>query len=244
MWDFLVAGTYSAYVELVLLVVLLGYFFLHWRDPRQRASGISLVRVVLIVLVFLYLLLNWSSNIQPGLRLLSVLGMLLINLHLLLLVIQSRLERPYRETLAAFCRQPRNQELLNRLWRSGKRFYYMRFLFQSFLSGSSPLKFLHEMANGRILDDIQSQVKACGEDRQFISLAGIGDFLRGRLAQDRDLPGAFKEMMEKAVEEFVKHPWIEGQVNEYLRTAVENPENIYNPDWSTMWEQATQPGGK
>jgi len=241
MWELLVTGNYSAYVELVVLSLLLSYFFLHRGDPRHRVSRVSIIRVGLIVLVYLYFLLNWSSNISAGLRNTTALGMLLINLYLLNLVIQSLLERPYRDALTVYCQEPTSQEKLNRIWRTGKRFYYLRFFIQSLFSGVFPLRFLHEMASGRILDDIQDQIHGCGGDQQFIALAGITAFLKGRLAANETLPAEFRELMEGAIDGFVSHPWIEEQVDEYLRTAVETPENIHNPDWSRMWERAKKP---
>jgi len=241
MWQFLVSGDSSAYVELVILVLLLAYFFVHRADPRHQVSRVSVIRVVLIVLVYLYLLLNWSSNIAPVVRHTSVFGMLLINLHLLSLVIQSRLERPYRDALTAYCQNVTNQQFLDRIWRTGKRFYYLRFFVQSLFSGIFPFKFLHDMAAGRIRDDVQGQIRDCLGERQFISLDGIAAFLQGHLAADDTLPVDFKDVMTQAIDGFVSHPWIETQVNEYLRTAVEAPENIHNPDWSRMWEKAQKP---
>jgi hypothetical protein len=51
----------------------------------------------------------------------------------------------------------------------------------------------------------------------------------------------FKDVMTQAINGFASHPWIATQVNEYLRTAMEAPENIHNPDWSRMWEKTQEP---
>jgi hypothetical protein len=47
-------------------------------------------------------------------------------------------------------------------------------------------------------------------------------------------------MMHKEIQQFGQHAWIEAHVNDYLRAAIENPENIHNPDWARMWDKAQQ----
>jgi Ca2+/Na+ antiporter len=238
MWQFSLDLLGSAYAEVVILFLLLAYIFAHRKNRHYLVSGISLVRIILMVLIFLYLLMSWSSGIRPVLAATNVLGMFLINLYLLHTVILSRLERPYRDDLESYCQEPQNQDLLDWIWRRGKHFYYFRYFLNSFFSGVFPLRYLHEMATDRIRDDIQGTLNRCGYGQQFISLRGIADYVQTRVQQDGGLPAEFKEMIAAEMNRICQHPWIEEQVNEYLKTAIETPENIHNPEWSRMWEKA------
>ena len=238
MWDFLVNIMSHAGVQVLILLLFAWYFFHYRRDRSMVDSRVGLIRFSVLVVVFCYLMLSWSSGIRPALAQAAVFGMFLINLYFLSMVISSRLERPYRLAIEAYCRKPHNQENLNDIWRFGKRFYYFRFFFKSLLSGGSPLLFLHEIAAGRIRDSIHRCLTNRGAPGQFISLKGVLSYLESQLEQDETLPKDFKDLMHKEIEQFGKHAWIEAQVNEYLRTAIENPENIHNPQWSQMWAQA------
>jgi len=241
MWDFLVNLTSRAVIQVVILLLFIWYFFAHRKDPRMVVSRMGLVRLLLLSLVFLYLLLSWASGIRPALAQVSVFGMLLINLYLLDMVVLSRLERPYREALDNYCREPRGQQDLEAIWRSGKRFYYLRFFLQSLFSGVSPFQFLHEVASSRIRDDVQDVLRRCGYGRQFISLEGILSFLQERLHLDETLPQDFKEIVTRDLKQFGQHPWVQDQVNEYLRLAMESPESIHNPQWAQWWDKARKP---
>jgi hypothetical protein len=63
-------------------------------------------------------------------------------------------------------------------------------------------------------------------------------FLEARLAQEELLPQEFKDLVTKELQDFQKHPWVEDQINEYMRLALETPEKIHNPEWSRLWEKA------
>ena len=52
----------SAYVEIVILALLLVYFFKQRREPRLMASGIRLVRTIIIVIIFAYFTFIWASS--------------------------------------------------------------------------------------------------------------------------------------------------------------------------------------
>ncbi len=242
MWDFLVNLMSHAGAQVGILLLFTWYFFRHRRDPSMLDSRVGLIRFTVLVVVFGYLMLSWSSGIRPALAQAAVFGMLLINLYFLSMVISSRLERPYRLSIEAYCREPKNQENLNDIWRYGKRFYYFRFFFQSLLSGGSPALFLHEIAAGRIRDNIHHCLASRGVAGQFISFKGVLSFVESRMEEDDTLPKNFKDLMHQEIQQFGKHAWIEDQVNEYLRTAIENPENIHNPQWAQMWDQAQQKG--
>ncbi|MBM4294234.1 MAG: hypothetical protein FJ126_04930 [Deltaproteobacteria bacterium] len=238
MWDFLVNIMSHAGAQVVFLVLFAWYFFHHRKDASMPASRIGWIRFAALASVFAYLMLSWSSGIRPALAQAAVFGMFLINLYLLNLVICSRLERPYRRAIETYCLEPQNQEHLNGIWGTGKRFYYFGFFLQSLLSGGSPARFLHEIAAGRIRDDIHHALARCGEAGQFISLNGVLSYLESQLGRDETLPQDFKDLIHKEIQQFGKHAWIEAQVNDYLRTAIENPENIHNPQWSQMWDKA------
>lgn len=238
MWDFLVNTLSHAAVHVVILLLFAWYFFSHRKDPYMPSSRVGVIRFAVLAVVFVYLLLGWSSGIRPALAQAAVFGMFLINLYFLSMVILSRLERPYRRATEVYCREPESQEHLDDIWHAGKRFYYCRYFLQSLLSGASPLRQLHEIAAGRIRDDIQHSLGSQGG--QFISLNGVLSYLNSKLEQDDTLPKDFKDLIHKEIQQFGQHAWIEANVNDYLRTAIENPENIHNPDWARMWDKAQQ----
>jgi hypothetical protein len=238
MWNFLVNVLSIAYVQVIILFLFLWYFFAHRKDPRLTVSRISLIRISLLVLIFIYFLLSWASGVRPALAEAAVFGMFIINVFMLFSLILARLERPFRDSLGAYCDEPQKIDNLAQVWKTGKRFYYWRHFLSSITSGISPTRFLHEVASGRIRDDIQDCLRSRGATRQFISLQGMLDYLESRLAQDDLLPQDFKDLTRKDLKQFRQHPWIEDQVNEYLRVAMETPENIHNPDWAQMWDKA------
>jgi hypothetical protein len=240
MWDFVVNILSHAAVQVALLLLFAWYFFRHRHDPSMPISRVGLIRFGVLAVVFFYLMLSWSSGIRPALAQAAVFGMLLINLYFFSMVISSRMERPYRLAIETYCHEPQSQENLNNIWSAGKRFYYFQFFFQSLLSGGSPFRFLHEIAGGRIMGDIQNCLISRGQTGQFISFQGVLSYLDSQLEGDETLPQDFKDLMVKEIQQFGNHAWIEAKVNEYLRTAIENPENIHNPQWARMWDKAQE----
>ena len=61
--------------------------------------------------------------------------------------------------------------------------------------------------------------------------------MKSRLASDENLPADFKEVMEKSIDDLTKHPWIEEQVNEFLRIATEAPEDLHFPEWMASFKK-------
>jgi hypothetical protein len=165
--------------------------------------------------------------------------MFVINLFLFFSLILSRLERPYQEALTAYCQDPRSLENLEAIWRTGKRFLYMRHLLSSIMSGRSPTRFLHEITSNRIRDDVQARLREHGLTRQFISLKGLISYVEDRLAREETFPQEFKDLVKKHLDQLGQHPWVEEEVNEYLRMALETPEKIHNPEWSLLWEKTS-----
>lgn len=240
MWDFLIGTMSYAWIQVVLYLLLLWYFFAHRQDPRMVVSRVGLVHIVVLSLIFVYFLLNWSSGIRPALAQFAVFGMFLVNLHLLNMLVQSRLEMPYREALDAIRQDPQKSERLKHIWYSGKRFYYAHYAFSSLLSGANPFHFLHNMAPEAVRDDIKDTIQQYGAEKRLISLQMMATYLQSRLEGDETLPANFKELMHQAIQEFVKHPWIEDQANEFLRIATETPEDLYFPEWMKKFDQSVQ----
>ena len=109
------------------------------------------------------------------------------------------------------------------IWSSGKRFYYCYYIFQSLVSGTNPFRFLKEIATDRVRDDIKDELRQMGVKKKLISLSLMIGFMKNRLACDENLPVDFKEVMGKTLDDLGKHPWLEEQVNEFLRIAMESP---------------------
>ena len=237
MWNFLIDTLSVAYVQLMILGLFIWYFLAHRQDPRMVVSRVGLIRLFIFSLIFLYFIMSWASGIRPALAQAAVFGMFVINLILLYHLILSRLEGPYREALATYCGDPETLENLDDIWRTGKRFYYLRHFFTSIMSGESPTRYLHEITTSRIRDDVQSCLRQHGLTQQFISMKGMIAYLEGRLAQEELLPKEFKDLVGRELQEIQKHPWVEDQINEYLKLALDNPEKIHNPEWSLQWER-------
>jgi len=241
MWDLLVNTLSIAYVHLVILCLFIWYFLAHRKDHRMPVARVGLIRMIILLLIFTYFLLSWASGIRPALAQAAVFGMFTINLFFLFSLILSRLERPYRDALAAYCRDPQSLENLDDVWSTGKRFYYLRHFFSSIMSGESPTRFLHEVTTGRIRDDIQTCLRSHGLTRQFISLKGMIAYLESRLDQEESFPPEFKDLVKKQLQQLGQHPWVVDEVDGYLKMALETPEKIHNPEWSLLWEKTSAP---
>jgi hypothetical protein len=228
----------SAYVEIVILVLLLVYFFKQRREPRLMASSIRLVRTIVIVIIFAYFTFIWASTVEPSLRNLSVFGMFLVNFFFLYRLILGRLERPYRDALDGLTQEPKKPDILGEVWQTGKRFYYLRYAMGSLFSGANPFHFLSNIANDRVRDDIKDVLRQLGVEKKLISLKLMVGFMKTRLAGDQNLPADFKVVMEKTLTDLEKHPWLEEQVNEFLRLAMESPEDLHFPEWMAAFEKS------
>jgi Ca2+/Na+ antiporter len=228
----------SAYVEIVILALLLVYFFKQRREPRLMASGIRLVRTIIIVMIFSYFTFIWASTVEPSLRNLSVFGMFLVNLFFLYHLILGRLERPYRDALDSLTQEPKQPDIMREVWQTGKRFYYLRHFMGSLFSGINPFHFLSEIANDRVRDDIKDTLRRLGVEKKLISLSLMVGFMKSRLASDQNLPADFKVMMGKTLDDLEKHPWLDEQVNEFLRIATESPEDLNFPEWMAAFEKS------
>jgi hypothetical protein len=147
------------------------------------------------------------------------------------------LERPYRDALDGLTQEPQKPDILREVWQHGKRFYYLRYSMASLFSGINPVHFLREIATDRVRDDIKDTLRRSGVDKKLISLSLMIEFMKNRLASDQSLPADFKAAMGNTLDDLEKHPWLEEQVNEFLRLATESPEDLHFPEWMATLKQ-------
>lgn len=226
----------SAYTEIIILFILLLAFVRYRRDLRLVVSGIRIVRTLILVAVFFYFMFIWASSVQPTLRSISIFGMFIVNLYMLYNLILARLERPYRDSLAAITQEPDRHELIHNVWHTGKRFYYLHYAWSSLFSGANPLHFLHDLATDRVRDDIKDTLRRYGVEKKMITLEMMAGYLKSQIACDATMPADFKDVMEKAINDFAKHPWIQEAGGEFLHLATERPEDLHFPEWMSKFE--------
>jgi hypothetical protein len=227
----------SAYIELVILILLIAYFVLHRRDKRMKISGVRMVRMTIAMTVFIYFMFIWASTVQPTLRSISIFGMFAVNLIMCFYLFLSWFEGPYRDALMNIAVHPEKHDVLDRIWRTGKRFYYVRYLVSSLFSGTNPFEFLHDIAIERVREDIKDQLRAYGLEQKLISFPIMMAYLKSQLACDEQLPTDFKEVMQGSLDSFTKHPWLEEQINQFLVIATERPEDLHFPEWMSAFNK-------
>jgi hypothetical protein len=193
--------------------------------------------MAIAIAVFIYFMFIWASTVQPTLRSISIFGMFAVNLVMCFYLILSWFEGPYRDALMSISISPDQSSTLDRIWRSGKRFYYARYLISSLFSGKNPFEFLHDTAIERVREDIKDQLRAYGIERKLISFPIMMAYLKSQLACDENLPTDFKDVMLEELDGFNKHPWFEEQINEFLDIATERPEDLHFPEWMSAFEQ-------
>ena len=234
-----VLGILSApFTELIIFVLLVAYVVIRRHD--KRLAGISRLKIFILLIVFVYFAwmpIVWPSLIPASMLTLSIFGMFAVNFYFIYSLVLSRIEWPYRERLTNLAHEPANQEIFPPLWKYGKRFYYGYYIFQSLVSGINPLRFLKAIATDRVRDDIKDALRQMGVQKKLISMALMIEFMKNRLACDETLPEDFKTVMGKTLEDLGKHPWLEEQVNEFLRLAMESPEDLHFPAWTSAFEQ-------
>jgi hypothetical protein len=231
----------APFTELFIFILLVTYVVIY--RNHKHLAGISKLKVLLLAILFIYF--AWMpiflpNLISPALIAFSVFGMLIINFYLFYSLILSRIEWPYRGHLATLANEPGNREIFPQIWSSGKRFYYCYYIFQSLVSGSNPFRFLKEIAEDRVQDDIKAELRQMGVEKKLVSLPLMIGFMRNRLACDLTLPAEFKALMSTTLDDLEKHPWIEEQVNEFLRIATETPEDLHFPEWTSAFEECAR----
>jgi hypothetical protein len=230
----------TPFTELIIFILLMTYFVIHRHDKRLLMSGVSRLKVAMLLVIFIYFAwmpIVWPSLIPGSMLALSVFGMFVVNFYFLYSLILARIERPYREALARLAGDPEKHEVFREIWTFGKRFYYYDYFFQSLFSGANPFRFLSDIANDRVRDDIKNELRRLGVEKKLISLNLMVSFMKNHLACDETLPPDFKEVMEKTIDDLGKHPWIEEQVNEFLRIAMDTPEDLHFPEWTSAFEE-------
>jgi hypothetical protein len=230
----------SAYVEILILIVLLIAFFTHRRDPRLVVSGIRMVRTIIVVLIFFYFMFIWSSTVQPTLRSISIFGMFAVNFYMFYSLVLAWLERPYRDALRLITGKPEGHDLMHDIWHQGKRFYYLRYAWSSLFSGVNPFQFLHSTATERVREDIKDELRRYGLEQKLITTEMMVAYLKSQIACDLNLPLDFKDLIEQAIDQFAKHPWIREQGDEFLRIATESPEDLHFPEWMARFEASVR----
>ena len=226
----------SPFTEIAILIVLLIAYFTIRKDSRLLVSGLKLLRILILVLIFFYLMFVWVSAIRPSLSAISIFGMFIINLFIFYHLILARLERPYRDALTAMTREPERHELLQPVWHSGKRFYYFRHAGSSLFSGDNPWHFLHNLATNRVQEDIKDSLRRYGVKQKMITIPLMAAYLKSQIAGDANMPEDFKNLINKAIDDFAKHPWIQEQGNAFLSLATERPESLHFPEWMAKFE--------
>jgi hypothetical protein len=228
----------SAYIEVIIFFLLIAYFVANRKAQSEVKSGLNLLRVIILLIIFLYFIWSWATLIPPSLRALSVLGMFIINFYFFYCLMLTRIERPYRIALDTMGQNPEKPGIYRDIWSYGKKFYYYYYIFQSLFSGTNPLHFLSNIASDRVQGDIRDALRQMGVEKQLISLRLMVGYMRSRLASDENLPADFKELMDKSLDDLTKHPWIEEQVNEFLRIATEAPEDLHFSEWRAFFKKA------
>jgi Ca2+/Na+ antiporter len=238
--DFPVTNFLGAPVaELAIFILIFAYVVIRRHD--KRLAGVSRLKIFVLLIIFVYFAwmpIVWPSLIPSSMLTLSVFGMFVVNFYFIYSLVLSRIEWPYRERLKNLAHEPANQEIFPPIWKYGKRFYYCYYIFQSLVSGTNPLRFLKEIATDRVRDDIKDELRQMGVKKKLISLSLMIGFMKDRLACDENLPADFKAVMEKIVDDLGKHPWLEEQVNEFLRIAAESPEDLHFPEWMSAFENS------
>jgi hypothetical protein len=162
--------------------------------------------------------------------------MFVVNLYMGYTLLLSRLEGPYRRALIDIAHRPEEHDILHQIWHNGKRYYYVHYWFSSLFSGTNPLEFLHTLATERVRDDIKDELRRYGVEKKLISLDVMTAYLKSQLACDENLPVEFKELVGKSIDDFVKHPWVQEQTNNFLKIVTENPEDLHFPEWMSRFE--------
>ncbi len=232
MLDFIDSYLLTPYVQVVLFIILLGLFWLQHRKFKLASSGFSWLRTIILLLLFLYFGWNWTTSISRVITRFSVLGMFFINIYMVYNLMLGSLNEKYRLALDAYGQDIANKGLLEAVWSSGKKYVYARYFFDALFSGYSPGNFLKGVVSRQIPADIQSVLGKHGVDQELITTGNLIAFLMHNLNQTQEVPQELKNILVPVVKQFGEHAWIQEQVNEFLRLALQDPEKLYQSSWT------------
>ena len=66
----------------------------------------------------------------------------------------------------------------------------------------------------------------------MITTGNLIAFLMHNLNQTQEVPQELKNILVPVVKQFGEHAWIQEQVNEFLRLALQDPEKLYQSSWT------------
>ncbi len=142
------------------------------------------------------------------------------------------LDEKYRLALEAYGKDIGNKGLLEAVWSSGKKYIYARYFSDALFSGYSPGNFLKGVVSRQIPTDIQSVLMKHGVHKELVTTQNLIAFLMHTLNQGQDVPQELKEILAQVVKQFGEHAWIQEQVDEFLRLALQDPEKLYQSSWN------------
>jgi hypothetical protein len=231
MFDFIDSYVLTPYVQAVLFVILLSLFWLQHRKFRLASSGFSWLRTLILLVLFFYFAWNWTTSISRAIARFSVLGMFFINIYMVYNLILGNLDEKYRLALDAYSKDIANKGLLEAVWSTGKKYVYTRYFSEALFSGYNPGNFLKAVVSRQVPADIQGVLIKHGADHELVTTQKLIAFLTYTLNQSQEIPPELKDVLAQVIKQFGEHAWITEQVNEFLRLALQDPEQLYKSAW-------------
>jgi hypothetical protein len=232
MFDFIDSYLLTPYVQVVFFIILLSLFVLQHRKFKLVSSGFSWLRTIILLALFLYFAWNWTTSISRVIARFSVLGMFFINVYMVYNLVLGNLDEKYRLALEAYGQDIANKGLLEAVWGSGKKYVYTRYFFDALFSGYSPGNFLKGVVSRQIPADIQRVLVKQGVEKELITNKKLTSFLMSNLNQSLELPQELRDILAQLIKQFGEHAWIQEQVDEFLRLALQDPEKLYEATWN------------
>jgi Ca2+/Na+ antiporter len=239
MLDFIDSYLLTPYIQAIIFIVLVGFFWLQHRKFKLASSGFNWLRTIILMALFLYFAWNWTTSISGVISRFSILGMFFINMYMVYNLVLGALDEKYRQALDAYGRNVDNKSLIEAVWSAGKKYVYTRYFFDALFSGYSPRSFLKAVVSRQITADMQTILVKQGLGQELITTQKLMAFLTHTLNQTQAVPQELKDILAQVIKQFGEHAWIQEQVNEFLRLALKDPEKLYEATWN-----GTPPEGK
>jgi hypothetical protein len=240
MLDFLRYVLFTPYLQAILFFILIGLFAMQRRKFEFLSSSLSWLRTIVLLIMFLYFAASWATSIPPSLRTAAVFGMSFVNLSMIYNLLLGRLNENYQRALNAYSENIGNKELVENVWKTGKKFVYARYIFDAFFSGYSPKNFLRGVISRQIPADIENVLIKRGIHRELITHHKLLAYLKMKLNQSPELPQELKDVLSLTINQFGSHAWIQEQVDEFFQLALKNPEELYKATWNGPEVQAIE----